>query len=102
VSAWSKLLLVLLGAGLVGVAAWGLAQSILATNDVVGEFWGLADEVDALVGRSSRIKPRGGGGFWRTIIPHSLPQAAPPAALGCMAPRLPGPCRALPVLLSPS
>lgn len=55
-AAWTKLLLVALGVLVVAVGSWGLAQSIVATQDMIGEFWGLMDQTSTFVS---------GGEAWR-------------------------------------
>lgn len=42
----------------VGVAAWGLAESILATNGLIDSFWLLVDGVNQLVRAWARLHPR--------------------------------------------
>ncbi len=41
--------MMLLGFLVIGLGAWGLTQSILATEDVIGEFWSLMDSTTNFV-----------------------------------------------------
>ena len=42
-----RLLLVAMTLAVVGVSAWGLADSVQSTNSVVSDFWDIVDEVNA-------------------------------------------------------
>ncbi|KAI7842724.1 hypothetical protein COHA_003654 [Chlorella ohadii] len=44
-----KWCMVLMAAAVVGVSAWGLAESITATNDLISDFWQIVDGVYNLV-----------------------------------------------------
>ena len=45
-------LLLLLGAATVGVSAWGLAESIKATDTTVSDFWVVVDQIHGIVSGS--------------------------------------------------
>ena len=45
-----RLLLVALALAVVGVSAWGLADSIQSTNSIVSDFWDIVDQVNLKAG----------------------------------------------------
>lgn len=44
-----KWLILLLGLAVIGVSAWGLAESIISTDGLVSEFWALMEDIEQLV-----------------------------------------------------